>query len=278
MTLIEQEAIGICPAILLGDPMTADDEAFERVVRASTAAGFTAFSLWSFWATRYGLEETRALLDSAGIAVPAVEAVRQWTEGPSDELDAEIAATAVVATALGSGIVLACTLEPSLPSLERAIAGFRSLCEQAAAHDLLVSIEFFPWSGMGNLATAWQVVEESGAPNGGLVIDMMHWQHQDGGPDFPLLERIPGARIHYVQVCDTAAPRPGSADYMREAMGNRRLPGEGVVDIARLLETLDAIGADPWFAYEVFNHEMAARGPEAMATELRAVALVDREK
>jgi sugar phosphate isomerase/epimerase len=274
---IHHDAIGVCPAILVPDPMHADDEAFERVVHASAAAGFTSFSLWSFWATRYGLEETRALLDGAGIGVPAVEAVRQWTGGPSDELDAEIAATAAVATALGSQIVLACTLEPSLPSLEGATAGFRSLCEQAAAHDLLVSIEFFPWSGIGNLATAWQVVEESGAPTGGLVIDMMHWQHQDGGPDFALLERIPGEYIHYVQACDTAAPRPGSADYMREAMGNRRLPGDGVVDIARLLQTLDAIGADPWFAYEVFNQELASAGPESMAARLRAVSMVDRE-
>jgi sugar phosphate isomerase/epimerase len=56
-------------------------------------------------------------------------------------------------------------------------------------------------------------------------------------------------------------------------LGNRRLPGDGVVDIARLLQTLDAIGADPWFAYEVFNQDLAAGGPETMARTLRAVTL-----
>ena len=106
---------------------------------------------------------------------------------------------------------------------------------------------------------------------------MMHWHHQDGGPDFDLLEQIPGERIHYVQACDTVPPRAAGGDYMQQAMGNRRLPGEGDVDIARLLRTLDAIGADPWFAYEVFNQGLAAGGAETMARTLRAVSLLDRE-
>jgi sugar phosphate isomerase/epimerase len=274
---LHHDATGICPAILIPDPMQVDDETFERVVQASAAAGFTSFSLWSFWATRYGTERTRALLDAAGIGVGAVEALTQWAGGPSAALDAELTATAEVATVLGADTLLACTLEPLPASLDDAVAGFRVLCEQAATRDLRVCIEFFPWSGMPDLATAWRVVEESGAANGGIVIDMMHWQHQDGGPNFDLLARIPGHHIHYVQACDTRPPRAPSGEYMVEALGNRCLPGDGVVDIARLLGTLDAIGADPWFAYEVFNRDLAAGGPEAMAQALRAVSLVDRE-
>lgn len=246
-------------------------------MHASADAGFTSFSLWSFWATNYGTERTRALLDAVGIRVRAVEAVTQWVGGPSGALDAEITATSEVATALGADTLLACTLEPSLSSLDEAAAGFRSLCDQAATSDLRVCIEFFPWSGMPDLATAWRIVEGSGAGNGGIVIDMMHWQHQDGGPNFDLLEQIPGERIHYVQACDTVSPRAASGDYMQQAMGNRRLPGEGDVDIARLLDTLEAIGADPWFAYEVFNQGLAAGGAETMARTLRAVSLLDHE-
>jgi sugar phosphate isomerase/epimerase len=270
VTPIQHDAIGICPAILLPDPMQADDEAFERVVHAAAGAGFTSFSLWTFWATRYGTERARALLDSVGMGVGAVEAVTQWVNGPSIELDAEITATAEAATILGADTVLACTLEPWLISPDAAAAGFRSLCEQAATRDLRVCIEFFPWSAMPDLATAWRVVEESGAANGGIVIDMMHWHHQDGGPNFGLLEQIPGEHIHYVQVCDTVPPRAPVGDYMQEALGNRRLPGEGAVDIERLLATLDRIGADPWFAFEVFNQEFASHGPETMARRLAA--------
>ena len=57
---IHHDTIGICPAILLPDPMRADDEAFERVVHAAADAGFTSFSLWTLWATSYGAERARA--------------------------------------------------------------------------------------------------------------------------------------------------------------------------------------------------------------------------
>ena len=273
---LQPDAVGICPAILLPDPMGTDDEAFERVVHASADAGFTSFSLWSFWATRYGIERTRALLESVGIGVRAVEAVTQWVGGPSGALDAEITATAEVATALGADTLLVCTLEPALLHSTRPRRDSVRSAARRRTVNLRVCIEFFPWSGMPDLATAWRVVEGSGAANGGIVIDMMHWQHQDGGPDFDLLEAIPGERIHYVQACDTVPPRAESGDYMQQAMGNRRLPGEGTVDIARLLRTLDAIGADPWFAYEVFNQGLAARGAETMARTLRAVSLLDQ--
>jgi sugar phosphate isomerase/epimerase len=277
VTPIQHDAVGICPAILLPEPMRTDDETFERVVHAAAAAGFTSFSLWSFWATSYGTERARALLDSVGIRVPAVEAVMQWANGPSNALDAEMTAMTEAASGLGAEMLVACTLEPTVASLDDAVTGFRAACDQAAAHDLRICIEFFPWSGMPDLATAWQVVQASDAPNGGILIDMMHWQHQDGGPNFALLERIPGERIHYVQVCDAVPPRAPAGDYMIEALANRRLPGNGVVDIARLLGTLEGIGADPWFAYEVFNHDLAAGGPEAMAQTLRAISFVDRE-
>ena len=93
------------------------------MVRASADAGFASFSLWSFWATTYGTERTRALLDSVGIRVRAVEAVTQWVGGPSRALDAEITATSEVATALGADILLACTLEPALTFTRRRHGG-----------------------------------------------------------------------------------------------------------------------------------------------------------
>ena len=239
MTTIQHDAIGICPAILLREPMNVDDATFERVVQANAAAGFTSFSLWSFWATSYGTERARALLDAAGIRVPAVEAVMQWAAGPSAALDAEMASMTDTATALGAEMVVACTLAPTVASFDGATAGFRAACDQAAAHDLRVCIEFFPWSGMPDLATAWRVVDASGAPNGGILIDMMHWQHQDGGPDFDLLEQIPGERIHYVQVCDTVPPRAPAGEYMQEAPGNRaaraRVASHGPETMARRL-------------------------------------------
>jgi len=56
---------------------------------------------------------------------------------------------------------------------------------------------------------------------------------------------------------------------MTEALTARAVPGKGCVDIETLLGTLAGIDAHPYFALEVFNVELAARGAPAMAAELR---------
>jgi len=266
---LHTDAIGICPAILVPEPLTASDDTFEHAVRGAAAAGFTTLSLWSFWPTAYGLDRARDLLDEVGATAPAVEAAMQWAHGP-ERAAAEAGPLVDLAARLGAHTVAACCLEPSVASWAQAVEGFRVLCEAANAYDLRVCIEFLPWSVVPDLATAWRIVDEAGAPNGGILLDMMHWHRQPGGPDFDLLEQIPGARIHYVQVCDTVTAPLDAGAYMTEAMTDRRLPGDGDVDIERLLAALDHIGADPWFAYEVFSHDLAADGPATMAERLAA--------
>ena len=263
------DAVGICPAVLAVDPMTPSDETFERVARAAAAAGFAEFSLWSFWPTAYGTDRARALLDSFGIRVPVLEAATQWARGPAAAKD-EAAGLVSVASELGADMVASCVLEPVIDSWSDAVAGFATLCDAAGAAGLGVCIEFLPCTAIPDLATAWRMVEESGADNGGILVDMMHWHRQPGGPDFGLLEQIPGARIPYVQVCDTATAPAMPDAYMDEALSARRLPGEGAVDIPRLLAALEATGANPWFAYEVFSRELVATGPEAAARTLAA--------
>src|SRR5262249_57947470 len=63
----------------------------------------------------------------------------------------------------------------------------------------------------------------------------------------------------------------GVPQYMPSAIQDRPLPGEGVVDIPGILEALSDIGAHPFFAAEVFNADMALRGPESMRSEERRV-------
>ena len=98
---------------------------------------------------------------------------------------------------------------------------------------------------------------------------MLHWQRQPGGPNLELLREIPGDRIPYVQLCDAPATAPGSGEeYLAAALSARPLPGDGVVDIPAVLEALVTIDADPFFAYEQFNTELARSGPDVMARRI----------
>jgi sugar phosphate isomerase/epimerase len=195
---------------------------------------------------------------------------------PWDQLDYGAAKTDVepfleLAEAYGAQHVLAVTM--STDRLEVASAGnrLREICARASDRGLGVAIEFLPWSGIPDLATAWRIVESSGADNAGLLIDGWHWQRQPGGPCPDLLRSIPPERIKIFQICDAAAESGG--DSIEECLVDRRLPGEGVVDLQALVRVLDEMGARPILAPEVFNVSLARRGAVEMAHAVRKATI-----
>jgi sugar phosphate isomerase/epimerase len=201
-----------------------------------------------------------------------LEGIGPWMDGPDAVAAGEVDENFELASTFGAEIVLASVQSPTL-DLTRATEGFAALCERAAARGMRPALEFIPCRVVPDLATAWEIVRGSGAENGGILIDCMHWHYQPGGPDFDLLRRIPGKHIPFVQVCDAPpGPAPAPEEYIHRAVTARALPGEGVVDIDRIVATLAASGAEPYVAYEVFNLELAKQGPDVMAQRLREVA------
>ncbi len=264
------DAVGMCLETLLADPRKCDATEFERIVNATSAAGFRSVTMWSWKALEIGVPTARRILDDAGVKVRLAEVRTRWAEGPGPAVDG-IDAHLDLAAALGAEMVLAVSQYTAM-DVSLGAEGFAALCERAADRGLRVTIEFIPCRALCDLATAWEVVGRSRASNGGIDIDLMHWQHQPGGPDLDLLRTIPPRHVHYVQVCDADRPAPALEEYIDTAIRARPLPGDGVVDIGAVISTLDSIGADPFFAMEVFNTRLLAKGPEAMARRLSEVA------
>lgn len=264
---VDGRAVGMCVAALLPDPMVCDLESFAAIARATADAGFETISLWPMHARAVGFERAAEILAGTGLRMPVVEAAMQWSRGDTPELRAEIDEFVAAAERFGARIAGACMLEPRLASLERAAEGFGILCEALGRHGLQVSLEFLPWTGVPDLATAWRIVEAAGSAYGGILLDTWHWQRQPGGPAPDLLRRIPGERISYLQLCDCAAlPAP---DAFTEAMTDRRLPGQGSVDFGAVQALLDEIGATPFAAAEIFSAELLARGTGQAARAMR---------
>jgi sugar phosphate isomerase/epimerase len=269
-SLFSSEAVGVCLATLLPDPMATCEAAdLQQTVEAAAGAGFTQASVWEWHAAKTGVEATRGMVDAAGLKVRALETAIPWSAGPETAMRKSERALDI-AEALGADILLA-SANPSPLDVGLASEGFAALCERANGRGMTVVVEFIPFRTIGDLATTWAIIEAAGAPNGGILLDMMHWHYQTGGPDLSLLETIPGAHVPYVQVCD-APPGLDEDSYMTAAVSARPLPGEGVVDIGSLLDVLARIGADPYFAFEGFSTELLDQGPAAMAERLRAAA------
>lgn len=236
----------MCPATLLTDPMAARDHDVRAAGEACVAAGLRAVSVWA---------HHLPALAGLGLNVAVVEAATTWAYADPVAAASEAEYLVGLVKEHRSSKILAVCLESELPDLDHARRNLAGLVDLAASAGAQVCVEFLPWSGIPDLATAWSLMKPLG-PAAGIVLDTWHWQRQPGGPCPDLLATIPPARIGYVQVCDAAAEPED--DLMGEAMGGRLLPGEGVVDIPAVLAQLRSMGADPFVATEIFNPALVA--------------------
>ena len=230
-------------------------------VRAAATAGFDGIGLRAenYWDADLDDAEMRALAEQHGVPILEVEYLTAWgTEAHRDQAQRTKEQTVFhMARAFGVRHLNAGLLE-KLP-LDVMTDAFAALCERAGP-DLTVALEFMPYSGVPDLATAWQVVQRM--PNGGLIIDNWHWARAGQRPGD--LAEVPAERIVSVQLCDVRAE---PMDPLRaESLGHRLPPGHGYGDTVGLVRALDAHGVAPAvMAVEVISDELVARGVDVAA-------------
>jgi len=201
------------------------------------------------------LRETVAALHETGVSVGDVEIARLKpdTEISSFERFVDHAAQ------LGARHVLVAGDDPDR---ERLIGTFAGFCRLARNYGLTADLEFMPWTEVPNLAAARAIVEAAGEPNGGVLVDALHWDRSGG--TISEVQALPAKLINYVQFCD------GPADYDRSDEGLIRIarsarlnPGEGGIDCVGLAR---AVPDGVTISVEVPNHEFASTlGPKARA-------------
>jgi sugar phosphate isomerase/epimerase len=250
-----------------------------EAVPIAAAAGFRGLSVYfddSIAARHEGWSDAtlRSLLHDHDVAVAELDGAMRWlpdtTRGPSpvEFLDAAAALGARSCTVIE---VDGRSVGDDLPFAE-VVEAFADLCDLAAARELLVHLEYFPRSGIGDLATAHAIAVAAGRPNGGVLLDVFHHTR---GPDAGRKDLAgAGPFVFAVQVNDVRAVPAMSLS--REIMHDRLLPGDGAADVTSLLRALRAQGCTAPFGVEVYSDELhalgAAEAARRAADALRAVA------
>ncbi len=249
---------------------------FRDMVDAASAAGFQGLS---FYLSDY--ERARqdgwtdaglgALLDDHGLAVAELDGHMDWLPAPGVDAPS-VPRFLAAASALGARSITALEVAGRSigadVSFAEAADAFAVLCDQAAEAGLLVHIEYFPWSGIADMATAYEVARLAGRPNGGVMMDV--WHHVRG-PDAGTVDLgVPAGAILAVQVGDVLdTPAPSVRD---EAMHDRLLPGEGAGHVAVILKALRDQGCTAPMEVEVYSDRLAAL-PARQAAQLAGDAL-----
>jgi sugar phosphate isomerase/epimerase len=253
---------------------------FPEQVRAAAAAGFDAITIWpNTWRhaqRKLGLTfaDMRAQIDQHGLKLTDTDALRDWVPPPTRDsvefgpikggIPREEFFEATVA--LGGNTVVAVHMTDVPLNLERDIAGFARLCDDAAKHGLRIALEFVPWSKVPDLVTAMKIIDGAGRANGGLVVD--NWHHFRSGGSLEDLRRIPPDKVYTVQISDD--PRVAKYGQVEEAMYHRMLPGSGEFDVAGFLRVLKEIGVECALGPELYGVDFETRPPLEVMQEMLA--------
>jgi len=253
----------------------------EEKFRATRLAGCSLLSLMPLEVERE-LAAGRSLADIAGMAAgqgvriarldPLNTWPRLWRPDNMDEAYIRSVATTPerffeLSEALGcTHMSLNATFPRDAMPLEEVIRHYAAICARAAEHGLLCDLEFIPLWGVPGLDMAWDIVRESGAGNGGLVFDAWHFVRSHS--DIELLRRIPGERIHCVQLNDGPLQLPAGVS-LKDNCYDRYFPGDGEFPLAAIVRALADIDGLEQVGAEVFSPMLAAMGTEEVAARSR---------
>ena len=201
------------------------------------------------------LRHLDTLTDWAPIRVPS-----EIDAGLRSRFDVSVDECFAICEALGLETILAVAgYDKDAIPLEILVDGFGRLCDRAAQNGLWVDLEFMPFWGLPDLASAWAIVGAVQRKNAGIMIDT--WHFSKGNPDFALLRSLPGERFVSVQVADAMRDQRG-ATLFEDTVRFRKFPGEGELPIAEILTILHQKGHLRRIGPEVFSDEADALSPE----------------
>jgi sugar phosphate isomerase/epimerase len=241
---------------------------FAHTVSAAGAAGFQGVSLYYdeyaiARAEGWSDADMRALLDDNGVAVAEIDGRMDWLPGDSGAPGVSDFVAAAGALGARSVTVLEARgrrVGTDVP-LAVVVQAFAALCDRAADHGLLVHLEYFPWSGIAEFATAHEIARNADRANGGVMVDV--WHHLRGPDNGAIDFGAACASVLAVQVSDVAS-EPHD-DLRVEARHHRVLPGRGSGNVVDLLRALRARGCRAPIEVEVYSDELSRLAPAEAA-------------
>jgi sugar phosphate isomerase/epimerase len=243
---------------------TLRNASFLALCDAAVAGGFGAITLYPTHVRRaraegLSLADMRRALRDRGLALADLDPLLNWMPGDdfANELNATEAEHYEVAEALGARSLNVAQIYRPRVDVDEAAEALAGVCDRASRHGLLVTLEYLPWAGIPDAATALAIVERSGRPNATLMIDT--WHTFRGPTTEAQLRALPGDRIGSVQIND--APAQATGDLLTETTTARLLPGEGAIPLTRWLRLLDEIGSRAPIGVEVFSRALDALPP-----------------
>jgi len=237
---------------------------FKDRVKAVARAGFCGIGIWhtdlEHILVHRSLKEIKTILDDYGMKHIELEFLTDWflDGGRKGESDSRKMRLLEASQALQAKHIKIGDFYNSRSPMPQIIDAFAALCAEGRKYGATIGFEIMNCAMIDRLDDAINMVEKSGAGNGGLIIDI--YQVVNLGISLEELKRIPLKYLINVELNDGTLP--GSPDH---DPSNRRFCGEGQYDVRGFIECVRALGySGPW-AVEVIAEELAKLPVEEMS-------------
>ncbi|SLN48280.1 Inosose isomerase [Aquimixticola soesokkakensis] len=222
--------------------LTALDLAPVPFIEAAARAGFGGVGLRLLQVTdtsaaypvplgSVALRETQAALRDTGLVVPDIEFVKITPDFDVQALRPILDSGA----ALGARHLIAAPYDEDLSRLAQNLGALSALSK---TFGIVTVLEFFPWTVVPDLASAWRVVQAAG-PDTGVLVDSLHFDRS--GSTLADLAQIPPERLPFVHLCDAPVHPPYNTQELLHTAREDRLPaGQGAIDLPTLLAGMRA--------------------------------------
>ena len=239
--------------------MTAD---LETDIRSAAAAGFELVELRSNklydYLETHTVEDLKQLLAETGVGVLSINTLEHITWRSDEDYAAikeECEKLSTISAAIGCPYVL------SVPG------ALRQGPKTDEPHGIKLGFEFLGEAGnsVTTLDLGSKIVDLVDRKSVGNVIDTYHFYA--GSSSWEALENLDPKKLFIFHI-------NGAEDLPKDQLNDskRLYPGEGVLPIAKMKETLDKIGYDGPASVEIFRPEYWERDPFVVAKEAKEAA------
>jgi sugar phosphate isomerase/epimerase len=175
------------------------------------------------------LRETKEALAETGLSLNDVEFLKFEPETNPNSFDALID----TAAELGAKSIITAPYDDDLTRLSDNLGQFADL---TAAKNVQTVLEFFPWTVIDDLASCWQLVQNS-SENLGILVDSLHFNRSNSSLE--LLKTIPAQRLPFAQLCDAPVQESYTLEELIYAGRDERLaPGLGEIPLREIITAL----------------------------------------
>lgn len=243
---------------------------------AAAAAGFVGLGLetndLAHYVNTIGYPGIRKIIEGAGLEYIEFEVLTDWFTDGDRRAASDITRKFLLEAAAELGAAQIKTVgeillapgpggEVSNWPIEKVGDEFGQLCREAARAGTRASIELVPSSAVRDLETGRRIVDHAGEPNGGLLIDI--WHMARGGIPYDEVANLPPYLVTAVEVDDAMQQQVGTI--FEDTINNRKLPGEGELDVPAFLHSIMLTGYQGVYGVEIVSDEHRHRTLEDAA-------------